>query len=128
MSYNSACIEQLLSLLSTLYIHSLCASRHAELARGQHHKCMGCTAWGCIPAWDCIAWGCIAWGCIAWGCITWSCIEWGCIAWGCIALDCIAWCCIAWGCIAYVALHRLYVFYLGGGRGGGNSIETRLSN
>ena len=35
MSYNSACIELLQSLLFTLYIHSLCASRRAELARGQ---------------------------------------------------------------------------------------------
>ena len=35
MSYNSVCIELLRSLLFTLYIHSLCASRRAELARGQ---------------------------------------------------------------------------------------------
>ena len=35
MSYNSACIELLRSLLVTLYIHSLCASWRAELARGQ---------------------------------------------------------------------------------------------
>ena len=35
MSYNSACIELLWSLLFNLYIHSLCASRRAELARGQ---------------------------------------------------------------------------------------------
>ena len=35
MSYNSACIELLRSLLFTLYIHSQCASRRAELARGQ---------------------------------------------------------------------------------------------
>ena len=33
MSYNSACIELLRSLLFTLYIHGLCASRRAELAR-----------------------------------------------------------------------------------------------
>ena len=35
MSYNSACIELLRSLLFTLYIHSLCASRRAELDHGQ---------------------------------------------------------------------------------------------
>ena len=35
MSYNSACIELLRSLLFTLYIHSLCASRRVELALGQ---------------------------------------------------------------------------------------------
>ena len=35
MSYNSACIKLLRSLLFTLYIHSLCVSRRAELARGQ---------------------------------------------------------------------------------------------
>ena len=35
MSYNSACRELLRSLLFTLYIHSLCASRRAELACGQ---------------------------------------------------------------------------------------------
>ena len=35
MSYKSASIEVLRSLLFTLYIHSLCASRRAELARGQ---------------------------------------------------------------------------------------------
>ena len=32
MLYNSACIERLRTLLFTLYIHSLCASRRAELA------------------------------------------------------------------------------------------------
>ena len=35
MSYNSACINLLRSLLFTLYVHSLCASRRAELACGQ---------------------------------------------------------------------------------------------
>ena len=35
MSYNSTCIELLRSLLFTLYIHNLCASRRDELARGQ---------------------------------------------------------------------------------------------
>ena len=35
MPYNSMCIELIRSLLFTLYIHSLCASRRAELARGQ---------------------------------------------------------------------------------------------
>ena len=35
MSYNSKCIQLLRSLLFTLYIHSLCARRRAELARGQ---------------------------------------------------------------------------------------------
>ena len=35
MSYNSACIELLRSLLFTLYMHNLCASRRAELARGR---------------------------------------------------------------------------------------------
>ena len=35
MSYNSTCIELLRSLLYTLYIHSPCARRRVELARGQ---------------------------------------------------------------------------------------------
>ena len=35
MSYNSTCIELLRSLLFTLYIYSLGASRLAELARRQ---------------------------------------------------------------------------------------------
>ena len=35
MSYKSTCIELVRLLLFTLYIHSLCASRRAELARGQ---------------------------------------------------------------------------------------------
>ena len=35
MSNNSACIELLRSLLFTLYIHGLCASRRVGLARGQ---------------------------------------------------------------------------------------------
>ena len=35
MSYNSVCMELLRSLLFTLYIHSLCASRRVELARRQ---------------------------------------------------------------------------------------------
>ena len=37
VSYNSACIELLRSLLFTLFIHSLCASWRAKLfvARGQ---------------------------------------------------------------------------------------------
>ena len=30
----------------------------------QHHKCMGCTAWGCATL-VCTAWGCTALGCTA---------------------------------------------------------------
>ena len=38
ISYNNACIELLRLLVFTLYIHSLCVSRRAELARGQRRR------------------------------------------------------------------------------------------